>query len=124
MKLTNETLLNSVKALGLMADADLDTELAFKITDTLIAAQDRLRAFEKQREKIVKDGTQLDDKGEPIHPEGRIDQVMLTPDAAIKLQELMAIEVELAVEQIARSEIKGVKLKPSTLVQLDWLLKK
>ena len=122
MKITNALLASSVPSLQALANEPIEIEATFAVAESLKKIQEALTTFNKLRQDIVTKKCEKDEDGKPKTVSA--DQVIMTPEGVDELNRLADLEVDISVEQLPLSLFKGIKLKPSDMTNLLWLIKK
>ena len=124
MKLSNRELLNSLSGLRSLSQKELPIKLSYAIAKNLKAIEKELVIYEKERHKLVKKYAKLDKEGNPQIDEYK--NYIIKEENALDWQndikELLDIIVDLNIHKVNLNALEGVKISPSKLGTIDFML--
>ena len=125
MKIKNNDLMVATKFLSRINNEDHGIRFAFK-TNTIISSVNKaVEIIEKLRKDIAEKHAAKNDAGEPILLGDMKQYVQLTKEGTQKLEDLLALESDIDIEQYTMDELEAnaIKIKPVEIPYLKWLIK-
>lgn len=122
MKITNLQLTRSFEAYAELMDQNLPVALAFSLAQGMNTLRTAYESFNGVQKKIVDTDALKDESGKPRTLPGNPNAILLTQTGQTKLQELHAITIDIPLERFSISMLGDIKMKPSSIFLLDWLI--
>jgi len=124
MIIKNRQIYDSAAALQDLINIDLPIAISFKLSRITKEIDPIIISIEESRKKLIDKYAQKDEDGGFVKSTDNPDSVTLLDPAGFQkdLLELLEIEVEVKVDTISLSEFGHIKVKPVTLLALDWLI--
>lgn len=130
MKLKLSAIYDSAQPLSDLLAIELPASGALLLSRTAKKVQAEIDTANETQRKLIERYTKKLEDGTPVRPtdaDGKPieDQVVLTDPAAFSAERkaLFETEIELDISAIDIKNLGDAKLKPATLVALDWLFK-
>jgi hypothetical protein len=124
MKLTYNELLMAKGGLMKMMNADTDIEVSRSFTKALRVVAQELETFDLERVKLVKKYAKHDDNGAPVKDENgepTFETPQLQQECNQNFVALLNHEIEMSIEPIDVSQIRGIKIPGNELFVLEKL---
>lgn len=123
MKLKNRDIVNFINGCAALRAKKLPIKIGYAINRNIIILSEAAEAYNSAREKIIKEHTKKDSKGEPIV---RDDRYVFENEQAFNedLEELLSIDTEVNLHTISEKDIEKCddsRYDPLTLADLDTL---
>lgn len=124
MKLSNERLVNSVGVLSKLTNLELPLKLSYAFSKNITKIDTELKAYNMEREKLLKKYGEKDKNGELVQSEdGKIN--ILDIEAFNKeIGELLQCESEVDIHLIDLGKVDtDIKITPGELMVIDYMFK-
>lgn len=125
LKVKNSDLFASTRFLGKINTSECSVKFAFRVSTVIDRAQSVFKIVEGLRQKIVEEHHQKDKDGNKMFVDAKKQFVMLTDEGGKRLDELMALESEVDIEQFTIDELEaaGVTATPAETASIKWMIK-
>lgn len=125
MKLTNQELLNSIPTLQKLSQKQLPIKVSYTISKNIKAIEEELKIYEEERQKLIKKYAELDKEGKPkVNDNGNyIIKQENQLDFNKEVLELLNIETDVNISKIDLNALEGLKISPSELTSVNFLIK-
>lgn len=125
MKIKNNDLVVAIQFLSRINSEDHGIRFAFKTSTIFNRVSPAVEIIEKLRKEIVEKHTAKNEAGEPILLGDKKQYVQLTKEGTQKLEDLLALESDIDIEQYTMDELEAnaIKIKPVEIPYLKWLIK-
>jgi hypothetical protein len=129
MQVSNGILLASRNAVGTLIAAKLPIPKILAIRARIHSARAALEAITAEQDKITQNEIVKDEAGNPVHPNGDVKLVMLTPEGVQHRDELMQLTSEIPGEpieltpQMLENGLPGQTFSVNDLDLISWLVK-
>ena len=123
MKLKNRDIVNFINGCAVLRAKKLPIKIGYAINRNIIILSETAQAYNSAREKIIKEHTKKDSKGEPIV---RDDRYVFEDEQAFNkdLEELLDIDTEVNLHTISEEDIEKCddsRYDALTIADLDTL---
>lgn len=125
MKLTNQELLNSIPTLRKLSQEQLPIRVSYTISKNIKSIEEELIIYGEERQKMLKQYAELDKEGNPKVDEQ--ENYMIKPKNQLEWNkgalELLSIETDINISKINLNALEGLKISPSELTSVDFMIK-
>lgn len=125
MKLNNKELLNSIPTLRKLSKEQLPIKISYTISKNIKNIEEESVIFEEERQKLLKQYAELDKEGKPkINDKGHyIIKNENQADFDKGVLELLSIETDVNISKIDLNALEGLRISPSELTSIDFMIK-
>lgn len=116
MKVNIGTIVDSADSLGKLMSLPLPATTSFAVARAAKAVKDPLAAYDSARSSL------LERVGRPLEAEPGKFEITDHATWVKELDELRAVEIDIAVDKLACADFKDVSIEPRNLVALGWLV--
>lgn len=122
MKLSNQRMLEDMQKLGGIAQKPLPVKASYAIAKNISKFESELRAYGKEREKLIEKYAEKDNEGKVVcNEEGQItfkDQEGWEKDINL----LLEIENEVNIHKFSIAELEGYNMTPAELMLIEYMI--
>ena len=123
MKLTNQTLINSVQGFNEIMEKELPYSITLKISKNIKKIQNLLNDYNEEFNKLSNQYFEKDEKGNYITNEQGIKiKDNLVNEYAEKINILNSFENEIELYMIDSNDLKDIKLSPKALLAIEFII--
>lgn len=123
MKFTNRELINKVNIIKKLMDKQLSVKGSYSIAKNINNINKELELFDSEKMKLINQYTEKDENGENKIKDNTIVLIKGKEDECNeKYSELLNIETDIEIRKINIDDLEGVKISPSELMELDFML--
>lgn len=136
MKVTNQELVNSIKALREIQEIEAPFKLSYQIAKLIKQIDPLLKAYEETRQKVANKFVKKDENGNSKtikqkvpNQNGEVQEIEILdidyndPEFIQATNDISEFENEINMQQILASAFENIDIKPTTLIPLMWLIK-
>jgi hypothetical protein len=124
MKLSNEKILNDSAKLSEISKKELPVKVSYAIAKNIAKLEAELKIYNVEREKLIEKYSQKDSEGKTII--GENNQVGIQKEYLAEwnkdIQELLAIENEVAIHTFPIEALDGFNMTASELMAIDYMI--
>ncbi len=127
MKLSNQTLVNSIPVLSKLNQLELPVKVAFIVSKNIKEVDKSLGSYNETRNKLLRQYAEKDEQGMPKVDE--VGNIIFKEDCQEKwtgdIQELLELKVNLKIETIPTHDLfkAEILISPSELEKIEFMIK-
>lgn len=127
MKLSNQTLVNSIPVLSKLNQLELPVKVAFIVAKNIKEVDKSLGSYNETRNKLLRQYAEKDEQGMPKVDE--VGNIIFKEDCQEKwtgdIQELLELKVNLKIETIPTHDLfkAEISISPSELEKIEFMIK-
>ena len=126
MKLTYKQIINAVNPLSELSNKEMDYGLALKISRNMKELEKHYMDYQEELQTLQEEYLDRDEDGNliPLNEENTMFKIKdgLTEELNLKIQTLNNFEVEATVYMLHEEDFKDLKITPSLLMGIDFLI--
>ena len=126
MKLTYKQIINAVNPLSELSNKEMDYGLALKISRNMKELEKHYIDYQEELQTLQEEYLDRDEYGNfiPLNEENTMFKIKdgLTEELNLKIQTLNDFEVEAIVYMLHEEDFKDLKITPSLLMGIDFLI--
>lgn len=126
MKLTYKQIINAVNPLSELSNKEMDYGLALKISRNMKELEKHYMDYQEELQTLQEEYLDRDENGNliPLNEENTMFKIKdgLTEELNLKIQTLNDFEVEATVYMLHEEDFKDLKITPSLLMGIDFLI--
>lgn len=126
MKLTYKQIINAVNPLSELSNKEMDYGLALKISRNMKELEKHYMDYQEELQTLQEEYLDRDEDGNliPLNEENTMFKIKdgLTEELNLKIQTLNDFEVEATVYMLYEEDFKDLKITPSLLMGIDFLI--
>lgn len=122
MKITNNQMINSISSLRALSQKQLPIEVSYKIAKNIRNIEQDLAIYEQERKKLIDKYVEKDSEGNPKLDDNNNYIIKDKLNWNKDVLELLSFETDVEIEKIDIKELDGLKISPSELIAIDYMI--
>lgn len=122
MKITNNQMINSISSLRALSQKQLPVEVSYKIAKNIRNIEQDLAIYEQERKKLIDKYVEKDSEGNPKLDDNNNYIIKDKLNWNKDVLELLSFETDVEIEKIDIKELDGLKISPSELIAIDYMI--
>lgn len=122
MKITNNQMINSISSLRALSQKQLPIEVSYKIAKNIRNIEQDLAIYEQERKKLIDKYVEKDLEGNPKLDDNNNYIIKDKLNWNKDVLELLSFETDVEIEKIDIKELDGLKISPSELIAIDYMI--
>ncbi|HHV27431.1 MAG TPA: DUF1617 family protein [Tissierellia bacterium] len=122
MKLTNQTLLNSISKLRVLSQKQLPVKVSYAIAKNISKIEKELTIYEIERQKLIDKYAEKDNEGKVVADNNGQIKFKDKEGWEKDIKELLDIENEIDIHKFKIEELEGYNMTPAELMSIEYMI--
>lgn len=122
MKLTNQTLLNSISKLRVLSQKQLPVKVSYAIAKNISKIEKELTIYEIERQKLIDKYAEKDNEGKVVADNNGKIKFKDKEGWEKDIKELLDIENEIDIHKFKIEELEGYNMTPAELMSIEYMI--